>query len=106
MNDYGDFSNSKGALNKNAQKKSPNAPDYTGNMVLDEEAIRYLVAQIKSGVELPKIRISGWLKDGQFGKFISLKASKAADPSSRPGGFQKAPPPPPKPAFEDDSSPF
>lgn len=66
------FKGTRGALNRSTQKKGPNSPDYFGNLQMDEECIRYLVGQIKSGNQLPKLDVSGWLKESKNGKFISL----------------------------------
>lgn len=47
-----------GALFKNDKGDNPNRPDYRGDATLQDGS---------------KVRISGWLKDGQKGKFLSLK---------------------------------
>ncbi len=82
------FANSQGSLNKNTKKTSDKAPDYNGKLELDAECIRYLVEGIKKGDAQVKISISGWLKDGDWGKWISLSLSTPYEKSAapRPGG--------------------
>ena len=111
MTDYGNFNNVQGSLNKNSKKTNPKAPDYLGSITLDEEAIRYLVAEIKGGNDMPKLKLSGWLQEGQYGKFISMKASKPMAPNQ---AFERRPVPgvraPVKQApasdFDDSEIPF
>lgn len=81
MSDYGNFDKSTGTLNKNT-KKTGKGPDYYGSIVVDEEAIRYLIAEVKAGNKMPKLRLSAWLQEGKFGKFISMKASKDNPPQT------------------------
>lgn len=50
-----------GALFRNENKKSDNAPDYTGTI---------------AGLNGEPLRIAAWLKDGKKGKFFSLKLSE------------------------------
>ncbi len=93
------FANSQGSLNKNTKKTSDKAPDYNGKLELDAECIRYLVEGIKKGDAKVKISISGWLKDGDWGKWISLSMST---PFEKEGG-RPAPRPAPKASFDPDS---
>ena len=59
-----------GALFKN--DKGDNRPDYRGDATLQDGS---------------KVRISGWLKDGQKGKFLSLKIEAEDDRKSGSGGM-------------------
>lgn len=59
-----------GALFKVREKKSDKAPDYTGNIDVDQE----LIDLVQSGNE--KVQIAGWLRTGKSGnKYISLRVS-------------------------------
>ena len=60
-----------GALFKNDKGDNPNRPDYRGDATLQDGS---------------KVRISGWLKDGAKGKFLSLKIEADADKSVGQGG--------------------
>lgn len=61
-----------GALFKNDKGDNPNRPDYRGDATLQDGS---------------KVRISGWLKDGQKGKFLSLKIEAEDDRKSGSGGM-------------------
>lgn len=52
-----------GVLFRETNKKNPKGPDYTGKLTM-------------GGTEY---RLAGWLKDGQRGKFLSLKVSLPGD---------------------------
>lgn len=64
-----------GSLFRNETKKSENSPDYGGSILID-------------GTEY---WLSGWLKEGQRGKWLSLSARpKEAKPAARPDPFADA----------------
>lgn len=63
----------------NQRKTMPNQPDYRGEGAISDELLRELVETRKRG-ELPKIRIAGWIKDGNR---ISLKLEKPYVPGQQ-----------------------
>lgn len=88
----GDFQHreNSGSVFKNERKEQPNHPDYRGSALI-------------GGVEY---WVSGWLKDGRTGKWLSMSFSP------KDGGFGGRPKnedrPKPKPTFDDldDDIPF
>lgn len=88
----GDFQHreNSGSVFKNERKEQPNHPDYRGSALI-------------GGVEY---WVSGWLKDGRTGKWLSMSFSP------KDGGFDGRPKnedkPKPKPTFDDlgDDIPF
>lgn len=82
-----------GALFKVKQKRSDKAPDYNGNIDVDEELIKL----VQSGAE--KIQLAGWLKTSKAGsKYISLKVSATYENNNNSGGGRRERP--------DDDIPF
>jgi len=66
--------NNKGSISKNEKKTQPNHKDYSGSALIDGQ----------------EYWISGWIKDGRNGKFLSLafdlkdqNQSKSSSSSSR-----------------------
>ena len=51
-----------GVLFTNNNKKTPNQPDYTGDLELSDEVINDLVEQMSRGNPKPKLRLAGWKK--------------------------------------------
>ena len=87
----GDFQHKEnsGSVFKNERKEQPNHPDYRGSALV-------------GGVEY---WVSGWIKDGQKGKWMSLALTP------KDGGFDSSPrreERKPKPTFDDlgDDIPF
>lgn len=60
----------KGALFKNDKKEKPSHPDYRGDITIDGR----------------KFWVSGWIKEGQRGKYLSLALRPAEErqPSAEP----------------------
>ena len=56
-----------GALFKNDRKQRDTHPDYTGNIEITPE----FLAEIQKNVG-KKFQLSGWIKQGQRGSYISL----------------------------------
>jgi hypothetical protein len=73
-----------GALFKNDRKEQANHPDYRGDCLIDGE----------------QYWVSGWIKEGAKGKWMSLAFT------SKDGGFSKPDKPKPPPSFDDDDIPF
>lgn len=91
----GDYDNTnRGALFVNNRKQTPNHPDRTGTINVD-------------GVEY---WISGWLKDGRNGKYLSLSVTpKDGQASNQRVTTQNQKPTPKSPGFDDnydDDIPF
>jgi len=85
----GSYPNS-GALFKNTRATNPKAPQFEGDVELDADLLRSLVANAKAGKPI-KLRLAGWTKPMRNGgDFVSLKASipqekqeRREDPPSR-----------------------
>lgn len=77
-----------GALFVNARKTSATQPDYTGNLELEHDVIRDLMAQVEEGVEHPRVDIACWKKVSKAGKsFMSLRGNIIRD-RQEGGGYQ------------------
>lgn len=79
-----------GALHKNDEKKSERSPDYGGKCVI-------------GGVEY---RVSGWIKDGRSGKFLSLAFTPTPQNAHVQNAPRGVPQPASRPAQETDDLPF
>ena len=64
-----------GALFKRDKRGNDRAPDWSGDLELAEDVVRFLVGEIKAGRE-PKIRIAGWIKQGRKDEFMSIRGEK------------------------------
>lgn len=73
-----------GSIFRNERKDSASQPDYRGSAKIDGE----------------EYWVSGWIKEGNKGKWMSL-AFTAKD-----GGFSRPDKPRPTPTFDDDDIPF
>lgn len=90
-----------GAFFKNTRATNERAPQWEGDIELDADLLRGLVANAKAGKPI-KLRLAGWIKQTKRGDdFISMKGSlpqeKAAqpEPKSSPVG-----------SYDDDEIPF
>jgi hypothetical protein len=64
-----------GALFKNTRATNPKAPQWEGDIEMDADVLRALVANAKSGKPI-KLRLAGWVKETKNGdEFISMKGS-------------------------------
>ena len=96
-----------GILFQNDRKDKPTQPDYTGNIELEPEVIRDLMAQIEEGVEQPKANLVGWRKTGKTGRpFLSLRGSILRERQAEGGGYQTPASANPASADLDDEIPF
>lgn len=78
-----------GILFQNDRKEKPTQPDYTGNIELEPEVIRDLMAQLDEGVEQPKANLVGWRKIGKTGRpFLSLRGSIMRERQAEGSGYQ------------------
>tara|TARA_R110000823_G_scaffold231612_2_gene358282 strand:- start:1609 stop:1914 length:306 start_codon:yes stop_codon:yes gene_type:complete len=93
-----------GALFSNDRKEKENHPDYKGDLLLDATAVASIIEQHNSGVEFPKLDMSGWKKtSGKGVRFLSLSASKPWVKTGERAAVRLTPPP----ANDfDDSIPF
>jgi len=82
-----------GILFQNDRKEKPTQPDYTGNIELEPEVIRDLMAQLDEGVEQPKANLVGWRKTGKTGRpFLSLRGSIMRERQAEGSGYQSQAP--------------
>jgi hypothetical protein len=96
-----------GILFQNDRKEKPTQPDYTGNIELEPEVIRDLMAQLDEGVEQPKANLVGWRKTGKTGRpFLSLRGSIMRERQAEGSGYQSQPPSNTAVAGLDDEIPF
>jgi len=63
-----------GILFKEQDKRSDRAPDWTGELELDKETLKFIGDEVRAG-RTPKFRLAAWEKEGRRGTFLSLKAS-------------------------------
>ena len=91
-----------GAIFRNRDKSNDRAPDWRGDVELDTELLKELIAIAKNRQPI-KLSIAGWEKEGQkAGTFISVKveiprakAAPEARAKSSPVG-----------SYDDDEIPF
>ncbi len=96
-----------GILFQNDRKEKPTQPDYTGNIELEPEVIRDLMAQLDEGVEQPKANLVGWRKTGKTGRpFLSLRGSIMRERQAEGSGYQSQAPANTAAAGLDDEIPF
>ena len=96
-----------GILFQNDRKEKPTQPDYTGNIELEPEVIRDLMAQLDEGVEQPKAYLVGWRKTGKTGRpFLSLRGSIMRERQAEGSGYQSQAPANTAVAGLDDEIPF
>ena len=96
-----------GILFQNDRKEKPTQPDYTGNIDLEPEVIRDLMAQLDEGVEQPKANLVGWRKTGKTGRpFLSLRGSIMRERQAEGSGYQSQAPANTAVAGLDDEIPF
>jgi hypothetical protein len=85
MPEYDDTN--RGVLFKNAEKKTPKHPDYSGKLNVDGR----------------EYFLDAWIKEGKSGKFMSVSVKEKTRPAAKPA--QSARPSRPA-AADDDSCPF
>jgi hypothetical protein len=78
-----------GMLGKAKQPKiNPNSPDYTGSIDVDISLIKEMLEDARQeGADSINMKIGAWIKEGQYGKFFSIKVNNykktAAAPQQR-----------------------
>ena len=83
-----DYDKASGALFKNRKKQNERQPDYTGNIEMDGDVVRDLMAQLNEGVKHPKADLSAWIRKSKSGmNFLSLNSSIYYE---RNGGHNKS----------------
>lgn len=91
-----------GALFTNNKKTSKNSPDREGSIAIGVDVIQQMVDSVNRGEDVT-LRLSGWLKEGKNGPFLSLKAEVQGAWKKAAGQSQAAP----KESFDpDDEIPF
>jgi len=75
-----------GMLGKAKQPKiNPNSPDYTGSLDIDASLLKEMIREAQDvGEDSVKINLGAWIKEGQYGKFFSIKVSTYKKPSAAP----------------------
>ena len=83
-----DYDKASGALFKSRKKQTEKQPDYTGNIEMDGDVVRDLMAQLNEGVKHPKADLSAWIRKSKSGmNFLSLNSSIYYE---RNGGHNKS----------------
>jgi len=83
-----DYERASGALFKNRKKQNERQPDYTGNIEMDADVVKDLMAQVNEGVKHPKADLSAWIRQSKSGmNFLSLNSSIYYE---RNGGHNKS----------------
>ena len=89
-----------GILGKARQPKvNPKSPDYNGNIDIQIDHLQELIAEAQdAGGDSVNIKIGAWVREGQNGKFFSIKVSTYKKPD-----VPRANPAPP---MDDSDIPF
>ena len=75
-----------GMLGKAKQPKvNPKSPDYTGHIDIDISLLKEMIEEAKAEqADSVKIKLGAWIKEGQYGKFFSIKISTYKKPDAAP----------------------
>lgn len=75
-----------GMLGKAKQPKvNPKSPDYTGHIDIDISILKEMIEEAKAEqADSVKIKLGAWIKEGQYGKFFSIKVSTYKKPDAAP----------------------
>ena len=75
-----------GMLGKAKQPKiNPNSPDYTGSIDVDISLIKEMLEDARQeGADSINMKIGAWIKEGQYGKFFSIKVNNYKKPAAAP----------------------
>jgi hypothetical protein len=89
-----------GILGKARQPKvNPKSPDYNGNLDVEISLLKEMIAEAEdAGNDSVKINMGAWIREGQNGKFFSIKVSTYRKPDVPRAG--------PAPQISDDDIPF
>ena len=88
-----------GMLGKAKQPKiNPKSPDYTGSLDIDVSLLKEMISEAQdAGNDSVHIKLGAWIKEGQYGKFFSIKVSTYKKPEE---ARREAPP------MDDSDIPF
>jgi hypothetical protein len=89
-----------GILGKARQPKiNPKSPDYNGHLEVDITLLKEMISEAEEvGSDFVKINMGAWIREGQNGKFFSIKVSTYKKPD--------APRSNPAPPMDSDDVPF
>jgi len=75
-----------GMLGKAKQPKiNPNSPDYTGSIDVDISLIKEMLEDARQeGADSINMKLGAWIKEGQYGKFFSIKVNNYKKPAGAP----------------------
>lgn len=80
-------------------KVNPKSPDYNGHLDVDISLLKELISEAQdAGSDSVKINMGAWIREGQNGKFFSIKVSTYKKPD-----VPRANPAPP---MDDSDIPF
>lgn len=86
------------------EKKHEKAPDWVGDITMEVSLLKTLIAESDGDGVL--IKLSGWIRQGNRGEFISVKYD-SFKPQERPyNAPRQAPKPAPMDTFDSDEIPF
>lgn len=78
-----------GILSEARTRVHPNSPHYNGDITIDKSLLNQMMEE-QEGDEI-KIRLSGWVKEGNYGPFISISVNtyKKDVPDQQPAATPK-----------------
>jgi len=86
-------------------KINPKSPDYNGKMEIDFDLLQELITEAKGRNDgFVTLNFGGWLKQGQYGDFYSLKVSTFKPQQQQQ--YQRPAAPAQKPTYDDQDIPF
>lgn len=96
-----------GMLGKAKQPKiNPNSPDYTGSIDVDISLIKEMLEDARQeGADSINMKLGAWVKEGQYGKFFSIKVNNYKKPAQQQQ-YSQAPKPQSRFSDMDDDIPF
>ena len=85
-------------------KKGEKSPDWGGDINMEVSLLKTLIEE--SDGDSVKIKLSGWVRQGNRGEFISVKYDSFKPQERQFSEPRQAPKPAPVESFDDDSIPF
>lgn len=87
-------------------KINPKSPDFNGKLEIDFDVLQDLITEAKGRNDgFVTLNFGGWVKQGQYGEFYSLKVS-TFKPQAKPQYQQRPAAPAQKPTYDDSDVPF